>query len=160
MSENIVILGMGNLLLTDDGIGPHAAQALADRPPSGVCVADVGTDFLSALPFLDSAQRALIIDAVKGGGAPGTIYRLTESDVSPQEADSVSSHALSLLQARRILSPGSPKIEIAILGVEPAVLGYGMDLSPSVAAVLPRVLELIREIVTQWQEQEPPKKCA
>jgi hydrogenase maturation protease len=154
MSEKIVILGMGNLLLTDDGIGPHAAQALASQPPVGASVADVGTDFLSALPFLDSARRALIIDAVRGGGTPGTIYRLTENDVAPQEAESVSSHALNLLQARKILSPGSPKIEIAILGVEPAVLTYGMELSPAVAAALPRVLDLTREIVMQWQDQD------
>ena len=152
MSENIVILGMGNLLLTDDGVGPHAAQALACDPPSGACVADVGTDFLSALPFLDSARRAVIIDAVQGGGAPGTIYRLAEEDVVAPQAGS--GHALSLLAARKILSPGSPKIEMEILGVEPAVLTYGMELSPVVASVLPRVMDLTREIVTRWRQHD------
>jgi len=58
MSEDMIILGMGNLLMSDDGIGSHAAQALTPRPPPGVCVADVGTDFLSALSFLESADAS------------------------------------------------------------------------------------------------------
>ena len=162
MNENIVILGMGNLLMTDDGIGPHAAQALALDPPPGVCVADVGTDFLSALSFLESIQYALIIDAVHGGGAPGTIYRLAGSDMAPQAAGTAPSHALNLLDARRLMSPNSPPIEIAILGVEPAVIDYAMDLSPSVAAALPRLLELASETVARWQTRETltTRSCA
>ena len=154
MSEAMVILGMGNLLMSDDGIGSHAAQALAPRPPAGVCVADVGTDFLSALSFLESARRVLVIDAVRAGGAPGTIYQLTASDIARQPTGSTPSHSLNLLEARRLLSPNSPPIEISILGVEPAVIDYGMELSPSVAAALPRVLEMTRNTAARWQDRE------
>lgn len=154
MREPIIILGVGNLLMSDDGIGPRAAQALAPCPPHGVCVADVGTDFLSALSFLEPARRVLVIDAIRAGGAPGTIYRLTESDMAQQPNGSAPSHALNLLEARRLLSPDSPPIEISILGVEPAVIDYGMELSPSVAAALPRVLEMARDTAARWQDRE------
>ena len=154
VSEHIVILGVGNLLMSDDGIGPHAAQALALCPPPGVCVADVGTDFLSALSFLETARRVLVIDAVRAGGAPGTIYRLTESDMARQPTGSAPSHSLNLLEARRLLSPDSPPIEISILGVEPAVIDYGMELSPAVAAALPQVLKMARDTAARWQDRE------
>jgi hydrogenase maturation protease len=153
VSEHIVILGVGNLLMSDDGIGPHAAQALAPCPPPGVCVADVGTDFLSALSFLEQARHVLIIDAVRAGGAPGTIYQLTESDMARQPTGSPS-HFLNLLEARRLLSPDSPPIEISILGVEPAVIDYGMELSPAVAAALPQVLKMARDTAARWQDRE------
>ena len=154
VSEHIVILGVGNLLMSDDGIGPHAAQALASCPPLGVCVADVGTDFLSALSFLETARRVLVIDAVRAGGAPGAIYRLTESDMAQQPTGSAPSHFLNLLEARRLLSPDSPPIEISILGVEPAVIDYGMELSPAVAAALPQVLKMARNMAARWQNRE------
>jgi hydrogenase maturation protease len=140
--------------MSDDGIGPHAAQALAPCPPPGVCVADVGTDFLSALSFLEPARRVLVIDAVRAGGTPGKIYRLTERDMARPPTGPAPSHALNLLEARRLLSPDSPPIEILILGVEPAVIDYGMELSPSVSVALPRVLEMARDTVARWQDPE------
>ena len=61
---------------------------------------------------------------------------------------------MNLLEARRLLSSGSLPIEIIILGVEPAVIDYGMELSPSVAAALPRVLEMARDTAARWQDRE------
>ena len=145
MAERVVILGIGNLLMADDGIGVHAAQALAADPPPGVEVVDAGTDFLSALPFLEAADKALIIDAVQAGGTPGTIYRFSETELAPHT--STSAHATNLLAARQLLPPGTRWPEISVLGVEPGVLDYGMELSAPVAAALPRVVAQAREAV-------------
>jgi len=71
-----------------------------------------------------------------------------------QPTGSTPSHFLNLLEARRLLSPDGPPIEISILGVEPAVIDYGMELSPSVAAALPRVLEMARDTAARWQDRE------
>ena len=150
MNEKIVIMGVGNWLLTDDGVGVHAAQALALDPPPGSMVVDAGTDALSALPFFEHADRVLIIDAVRAGGSPGTIRKLSENDLAKQQS-MTTVHAVNLLVSRYLMAPGAAWPEVLILGVEPAVLDYGMELSPAVAAALPMVNRLSREIVETWR---------
>ena len=152
MNDKIVIMGIGNWLMSDDGVGVHAAQALALDPPPGARVVDAGTDVLSALSFLEGAARVLLIDAVRGGGEPGAVRRLTEGDLSSPGSGSTA-HTVSLLAGRHLLPPGAPWPEFLILGVEPATLAYGMELSPAVAAALPRVTRLSREIVESWRTE-------
>lgn len=150
MKHDLVIFGIGNLLMGDDGVGVHAARLLASAPPPGAEVVDAGTDFLSALPYLQNARRVLVIDAVRGGGAPGTLYHLTENDLAPQHDRSA--HATSLLAARNLLAPGA-SAEVRILGVEPDVLGYGMELSPAVAAAVPLVVAQARTLAMEWKSE-------
>lgn len=151
MDEDLIILGVGNLLMSDDGVGIHAVRELLRNPLAGACIVDVGTDFLSALPYLERARRALILDAAQGRGAPGSIYRLAPEDVELRPAGG-SAHATSVLEARRFLPPGAPWPEITVLGVEPFVLEYGMALSPPVAEALPRLVAWARKIICEWQD--------
>lgn len=150
MIRKIVILGVGNLLMSDDGVGIHASRALAGDPPAGTLVVDAGTDVLSALPFLEDADQALIIDAVRAGEKPGTVRCFRESDLSPA-GGTVTAHAVSLLASRHLLPPGASWPELAIVGVEPATLDCGMTLSAAVAGALPLVERRCREIVAAWQ---------
>jgi hydrogenase maturation protease len=162
MTPRIVILGIGNLLLSDDGAGVHAARALAADPPPGAESVDAGTDVLSALPFLEQATHALILDAVRGGGEPGALYRLAETDLSPR-GGTCTAHAVNVLAARHLSPPGTPWPEVCILGVEPASLELGTDLSPAVAAALPQLERLAREQVASWQSafaHSNPGRCA
>lgn len=152
MNGKTVILGIGNWLMSDDGVGVHAAQALALDPPPGVEVVDAGTDVLSALSFLEQADRVLIIDAARAGGNPGTVRELVEGDLSPRQGGGATTlHAVSVLGGRHLMPPGSVWPEVLILGIEPAVLDYGMSLSPAVAGALPYVDQRCREIVAAWQ---------
>lgn len=152
MDKNIVIMGIGNWLLSDDGVGVHAAQSLAQDPPPGALVVDAGTDALSALAFLADSSRVLLIDAVRSGSEPGTIRRFTERDLS-QPGSIQTSHTVHILASRHLLPPGAAWPEFHILGVEPASLTYGMELSPAVASALPRVTRLSREIVSAWTSE-------
>ena len=156
MDGTLLILGVGNLLMTDDGVGIHAAQELARRPPEGACVVDAGTDFLSALPYLEAARRVLILDAVQGKGMPGKIYQLALEDVVPR-LDGGSAHVTSVLEARRFLPPGANWPEITVLGVEPLWLGYGLALSPPVGRALPGLVALARDIILHWRHGTSPK---
>ena len=149
MTPKIVILGVGNLLMSDDGVGVHAAQALARNPPRGAEVVDAGTDVLSTLPFLEGATHAVIIDAVRAGGAPGSVSVLSESEISAQP-DTPTAHAVNVLASRHLARRDVSWPEIVVLGVEPALLDYGMALSPAVAAALPHVEQKCREIVGHW----------
>ena len=151
MDGEWVILGVGNLLMSDDGVGIHAVRELLRDPPAGAHVAESGTDFLSALPILEGARRVLVLDAVRGKGAPGSIYRLEPGDVELRP-ETGSAHATSVFEARRFLPPGAPWPEMTVLGVEPLVLDYGMALSKPVADALPRLVERAREILCEWRD--------
>ena len=157
MRTDLVILGVGNLLMSDDGVGIHAARRLAPEPPGGACVVDAGTDFLSALLFLERARRVLVLDAVRGGAAPGTLHRLGPDDVALRPADG-GAHLTSVLEARRFLPPDGTWPEIEVLGVEPQVLDYGLELSPSVAAALPALEAAARRIICDWSERSSPSE--
>ena len=151
MECNWVIMGVGNLLMSDDGVGIHAVRELSRQPIPGVEIVDAGTDYLSALPYIEKARRVLILDAVRGGGRPGTIHRLSEQDVLPRPFGG-SAHATSIMEARRLLSPGAAWPDITVLGVEPAVLDYGMELSPPVADALPGLVALARQTLLERRE--------
>jgi hydrogenase maturation protease len=149
----ILVAGVGNLLLSDDGIGIHAVMELQKEPIPGVEMVDIGTAILHGLPFLERAERVLIIDAASGGKPPGTIY-LFEATNHTESKSITSLHSMGLREAARFLITGRPVPPITVIGVEPETLDYGLVLSPAVQAALPRVVALTRETVARWQ-QEP-----
>ncbi len=145
----ILIAGLGNILLRDDGVGVHVIRELGKDPQPGVLAVEVGTAVLDALHLFEWADRILAIDAMQAGGSAGTIYSLRVSDVE-ERSPQASLHELSLLAALRFLpSPGKP--EIIILGVEPKVIHYGLELSPQVGAALPAVIQRVKEQVHSWR---------
>lgn len=145
----ILIAGLGNCLLRDDGIGVHAIRSLQQNPPPGVVVAEVGTAVLDALHLLEWAEKILAIDAMQAGGDPGTLYVFGVDAVAGQGIQ-VSLHELNLLAALDFL-PRQIKPEILIVGIEPETIDYGLDLSPSMAAALPRLTREVRKIVSGWR---------
>jgi hydrogenase maturation protease len=145
----LLIAGLGNLLLKDDGVGVHAVRELQKAPPPGVLVAEVGTWVLDGLHLYEWADKVLALDALQVGGAPGTIYACQEADVA-DPAVKASMHELSLLGALRFISP-QKRPEVYVLGVEPETIDFGLDLTPKVQAALPRFLQLARETVDRWR---------
>jgi hydrogenase maturation protease len=146
----LIVAGLGNLLLRDDGIGVHAARALAADPPADALILDIGTAVLHALSFLEPGSRVLAIDAVQAGGTAGALYLLDGRAAAPPGARA-SAHAWGLGAAMRLLPGGEKKVEILILGVEPERIEYGTDLSPTLAAGLPRLVAKARDLAQRWQ---------
>ncbi len=144
-SKNILVVGLGNELLRDDGVGLHALRQLALEPPFGVRLEEVGTAVLDALPLFEWADAVLALDAVQAGHPPGTIYRMTADEVAVSRS-TTSLHELGLLQAFRLLSP-EDRPALLILGVEPAEIDFGTTLTPPVEAALPGLIRTLREIL-------------
>lgn len=144
----IAIIGLGNVLLTDDGIGVHAINELKKIVPEGVAVADVGTAVMDSLELLESVDFVIAIDAVEGGSGPGTIYCFDVKDAHIEKTFSI--HDLGLLSALHYLPPQS-RPQVMILGVEPGKIDYGMELSGKVQAVLGEVVKTALKIVDQIQ---------
>ncbi len=140
-----VVVGFGNLLMGDDGVGVHVVRALAGRAlPAGVELVDGGVASLEVLGALRGAARVVIVDALTGGGEPGAVYRLTPADLGPASATpGLSLHDFSLPQALALLARTGPLPPIVIFGVEPAAMQTGLELSAPVAAAALRVADLV-----------------
>ena len=141
-----LVLGIGNLLLRDDGVGPHAVRALRARPlPANVEALDVGTAFLDAIPALEGAVRLVVVDAMRAGGAPGTVYRIAlgECAVAPRLA---SLHGLDLARVL-FLAGRTDRPEAVVIGVEPSRIEWGVELSPELSRALPAVIAAVRREV-------------
>jgi len=140
---NVLILGIGNLLLSDEGVGVHAVRCLSERElPPGVEVLDGGTSGADLVDHLEGRTKVVVIDAASGDGPPGTVYRCEARELIEQEG-ALSLHefglADSLHMAERL---GCAPQRVVVLGVQPATMEPGLELSPDVSAVLPGILKL------------------
>ncbi len=156
--SRFLIAGVGNELLCDDGVGIHAIRELQREPIPGVTMVDLGTAILHGLGFLEAADRVLVIDAAKGGQAPGTIY-LFEAGVNTQAQPMTSVHSMGLREAAGLLMAGQAP-PMTVLGVEPESFKYSMSLSDPVQAAVARVVSLARETITAWRQAERNEEMA
>ncbi len=138
-----LVLGIGNLLLRDEGVGVHAARALQrEQVPSDITILEVGTAFLDALPDIGKAHRIIIVDAMKAGHPPGTVYRVPFGEcVKPQMIASL--HGFDLSRVLFLAGMSTPP-EVIVIGVEPARIEWGTELSPEIQSMICTVVETIK----------------
>jgi len=141
----VLIVGFGNLLLADEGLGVHAVQALEKRElPGGVEVMDGGTSAIDILPFLEGVDFLIIIDVVAGKEPPGTLYRLELSDIKYEMSPEMSLHDLNIPIVLKLCEAmGKKPPEAVIIGLQPAAIEEGLELTAPVAAALPRLLDYV-----------------
>jgi hydrogenase maturation protease len=154
-SPKIVVLGVGNVLMSDEGVGVRCVEALEreGRLPSSVRCIDGGTSTHELLEDLEHLDVLVIVDAVASGVAPGTIVRLEGSDIPSAFSNKLSphQHGINDLLATLELLGRAPR-RVVLYGVEPARIELDLALSPTVAAELPtlaaRVLAEVNAIAT------------
>jgi hydrogenase maturation protease len=154
LNRQIAIIGVGNALCRDEGVGVHVVQDLQSRVlPPGVEVFDAGTAVLDVLLDAADYRKIVIVDAVCSGGEPGTIYRLPFPDFSREvEETGTSLHEMTLLgtlnMARlQIESTQIPRQlpEIVIIGIEPQQVSVGTELSACVQEKLKTLRRAVLE---------------
>ena len=152
-----VILGVGNILLKDEGVGIHALHALQDSPlttNTEIEMIDGGTS-PDVLHLLEGADRIIIIDAVNGGGEPGAIYRFRPNDIELEGKCILSIHQVGLLEDLKIMEhiEGKQK-DVVIIGVEPKEMGWGLELSSELEQKIPQIVKAVLEEI-----REATRKC-
>ena len=148
MSKKIAVLGLGNVLLKDEGIGIHVIRLLeAQGVPQNVELLDGGTASLDALNLTQKADKLIIVDAVRLGNTPGTLYRLKNKELEERlESQKLSLHQFSLLEALLIhKKAGSLPKEIVFIGVEPQDIEWGLEVTQGIKEKIPEVIRLITE---------------
>jgi hydrogenase maturation protease len=142
--QNTVIMGIGNLLMGDDGVGVHAARALMKSElPHWVTVLDVGMAFLDALSSIEKTERIIILDAMKASGEPGTVYRsMLHECCCPERMDSL--HNFDVFRLLTLAQNERPNT-VVVFGVEPDEIKWSMDLSPRVSESVPILIEAVHK---------------
>lgn len=141
----ILVMGVGNILLSDEGVGVRVIEAMRDiNLPDTIEILDVGTGALDIIDIIADREKVIIIDAVKGGSEPGAVYRFTPNDIAIQSPTPISVHQFDIPGTLNMAElAGCMPHQVVIFGIEPQRVEWGLELSPEVAAVIPRVIELI-----------------
>jgi len=145
--RRIAVLGLGNVLMGDDALGPYLVRLLESRFtfPDGVTLEDLGTPGLDLQPYLAEADVVILVDTVRASGEPGELrcYR-REEVLRYAPAQRIGPHDPGVKQALLALefAGGGPR-EVFLAGVIPARVEHGVGLSPEVRRAIPAVLEAV-----------------
>ena len=158
--NSIVVLGVGNILLTDEGLGVHVVEDLKANytfTPQ-ISLIDGGTMGMELLTYMRGMKKILLIDAVNGGEAPGTIYAFPHRELEQYFTDHISVHEVGMQDILRIRAIQENPLEDAIvIGVEPESLDVGFEPSAPVQKALPEVKERVLRVLCEWGVQIEPK---
>lgn len=156
-----MVLGLGNILLSDEGLGVRVVQRLQERyrVSSEIEVMDGGTLGLDLLPYLEGVDHLLVIDALEMGEEPGTMARLVGEEVPASLAVKISPHQMGLadLLAAARLQDSYPQ-EITLWGMQPGSIDTGLDLSPSVEAQVDRLIDEVLMELNSWGYEPCPRE--
>lgn len=141
---NVLVLGVGNILLSDEGAGVRAVEELQSRYncPDTVEIVDGGTVGFELLPYFEDRSHILILDAVKTGNKPGTIVRIDDPPAFFQKKVSPHQIGLADVMGIAVITDNMPQ-NIALFGIEPKRLSTGLNLSAEVKQNLNRLVDMV-----------------
>jgi hydrogenase maturation protease len=149
----IVVLGVGNILLTDEGVGVRTIERLLaeyDFPPE-VVVLDGGTASMEMLEDLENLDGLIVVDAVFANQAVGEVVKLVDDEVPAFFRRRLSPHQIGLsdVLASLELVEREPK-KMIVIGVKPVSIELGLELTPTVSARVPQLMEMVLESLSGW----------
>jgi hydrogenase maturation protease len=136
------VVGVGNMLSRDEGVGCHVVHALEGVPLRDVRIIDAGT-CADALQLVRDTDKLVIVDAARGGGMPGQIYRFHPEDISLEEKPFLSLHDMSLLDNLVLMRAWHDIGETVIIGIEPKDIGWGLELSLEIQERMPQIVDAV-----------------
>lgn len=143
--QEVLILGVGNLLLKDDGFGVHLINALQDTEfPQNVKLLEAGTVSHQLIPLLHEIDYLIVIDVVEANDKPGSVFRFSPDDMKFAVEQQVSLHQISLIDVLHMAELTGKKPKTVIIGVQPKdVSSWSLELSDELKAVIPKVKNLV-----------------
>lgn len=154
-----LVLGIGNLLMTDDALGVKIVQKIQQEYSfsEDVAVVDGGTLGLDLLPMVEEADRLLIVDALEMNAEPGAVFKMVGDEVPKVLANKVSIHQMGgqdLLALAEL--QGYLPTELVVLGTQAGCVEMGLDMTDAVEATVPRILEEVKKQLNEWGEELLP----
>lgn len=155
--QRVLILGIGNILHKDDGVGVHIVNQILSSDiilPREVEVIDGGTAGFDLLPSMKGRDKIIIVDALKTEDVPGSIYRFSP-DYALESRTSISLHEIGIKEVIRMLNLLGENPEIEIIGIVPEDINtLDISISPAVEKSIPDAIGLILNAATNYREKE------
>lgn len=157
--KQITILGIGNMLMQDEGFGVRVIEKLGEcyQFPDFVQILDGGTLGMELMTFLNNTQKLIIVDAVTADKPPGSLHEFEGEEVKLYFKQKISLHELGvrdILTTLEVLE--RPIEEVKIIGIEPSVVEVGLELTDIVKPGVEKAVKMILDTLKNWQVEVKP----
>ncbi len=155
--KKLLVLGVGNILLMDEGIGVHAIYEFwkekQDFDENLVDFIDGGTFTQDIFYLFEKYEKLLVLDIVRAGKKPGTIYRLLEDELRRDKNQPLSLHDIDLLDSLDMAQMSGHKPELIVLGIEPETIDWDTELTPTLKKAFPAYMQAARNEINNLLNQ-------
>lgn len=156
MVNKVTIVGLGNSLMKDDGIGPRVVKELhRDGLPPGVQAVEWYGSFFQYWDLLARCKYVIAVDALQACDTPGSVYLLTPGDIDLESEGGPFRHENCFLSELDLMARFGVRPEVFILGVEPKEIAYSLELSPEISGRMPFIVRAVRELYTPLLNSVP-----
>lgn len=155
VSPRIMVMGVGNILLSDEGLGIRFLDEMAKkRTPENVELLEGGTAGLELVYLIQEVDFLIIIDAINAKAEPGALFRFQPGDlkVFPEKYE-VSFHQIGIIEVLTMAKVLGQAPQTLIFGIQPKSLEWGMDISPEIQALFPRLVDFILNEIDMIQRE-------
>lgn len=151
--NRVTVMGVGNDLLRDEGIGVHVIKAMEGQQlPDGVKIVNGWVAGIDLLQEIQNTERLIIIDAIDAGNRPGTVYRFRAGEVDVMiNRHKTSLHQVDLFETLKLAKFLGGYPETVIIGIQPRDIVWGTELSPMLASLIPRILDVVRDEIRTFR---------
>lgn len=147
--KKLLVMGVGNILMMDEGVGVHAIHEFwkeqANYDESLVDFIDGGTFTQDIFFVFETYEKVLVLDLVRAGHEPGTIYSLDEDDLVKNEKQILSLHDTDLLDSLDMAQMRGHRPSLKVVGIEPAKIDWGMEMTPVIVKAFPSFMKVARQ---------------
>lgn len=145
--KDTVIIGIGNILLQDDGVGVHVITQLEKEEslPSTIELVDGGTSTLETLGYFLDYRKVIVVDCLRAGLEPGTIYRIKPEDIKNYKKENLSIHDVQILDVVKMANMLGQYPEVVIFGIEPKTIAVNLEMTDLMYAKIPEVIANIKK---------------
>ena len=151
--NEVTILGIGNVILRDEGFGVRVAEYLDKHYefPESVQIVDGGTLGIELTQYVTGTEKLLVIDSINGGAEPGTTFRFHNDDVMEHFQDKLSAHEVGIQDVLGLLTVTGHKIpDVVVIGAQPYDVEAGVELSDGMMELLPQMVEQALSELKNW----------
>ncbi|MDS0527534.1 HyaD/HybD family hydrogenase maturation endopeptidase [Clostridium sp. SHJSY1] len=142
--KHTVIIGIGNILLRDDGVGVHTINYLRNENISSTIeLVDGGTSTLNILSYFLDYSRVIVIDCLRAGYEPGTIYKINPDEIINYKSENLSLHDVQILDVIKMANMIGKFPKVTIIGIEPEEISLNTELTETIKN---KVHEIIKHI--------------
>lgn len=150
---DISVVGIGNIIMQDEGFGVRCAEYLQKITdyPNFVQIIDGGTLGMDLMPYIAGTKKLLLIDAMNIDAPIGSFHSFTGDELNAYFKDKISVHDLGVNDMLAVLKlTDNPIEEVVVMGVKPEVVSMGLDMTEKIAEKVPEVAQKAKELVDKW----------